>query len=329
MNTHRQYIPYIADSFISANDTTYFNLKGVAINDPVYGDSNIQQQVVVLPFVEYWANLFDLNQTFLANMRSRADFCNYTWFLTEYFTFPPPAGPFSDVLDVMPEQYWDTCDLWSNIAVGLLQVNPCLNIYHVSEMCPILYSEVGPINVGDYVPPGSMPYFNRSDVKRAINAPIDANWVQCTDTENLNVFGGSSNNQSAYDISLPPTINGVLQRVIEHTNNTIIGSGDLDMLLPTNGTLMVLQNMTWHGKQGFQKYPGRELYVPYHFEYNLGAMAGAGWLGSWGSERGLTFYRVRLSGHGKFQCSISRFIFSPLLLSIPANNKMLAKSLLL
>lgn len=38
------YVPYIADSFISANDTEYFNLKGIAINDPIIGDETNQQQ---------------------------------------------------------------------------------------------------------------------------------------------------------------------------------------------------------------------------------------------------------------------------------------------
>ena len=38
------YVPYIADSFISAKDTDHFNLKGVAINNPFIGESVVQQQ---------------------------------------------------------------------------------------------------------------------------------------------------------------------------------------------------------------------------------------------------------------------------------------------
>lgn len=48
---------------------------------------------------------------------------------------------------------------------------------------------------------------------------------------------------------------------------------------------------------GSYRYPGEELYVPYHPEYNGGALAGAGLQGYWGSERGLTFYQVQLAGH--------------------------------
>lgn len=67
----------------------------------------------------------------------------------------------------------------------------------------------------------------------------------------------------------------------------------------TNGTLLAIQNMTWNGLQGLQSYPNKTLYVPYHAEYNGAALASAGELGLWGSERGLTFYQVQLSGHGK------------------------------
>lgn len=137
-------------------------------------------------------------------------------------------------------------------------------------------------------------YFNRTDVQRAINAPVGTNWMQCTNT---NVFGGPNNNRSRSDRSLGPAQNGVLERVIEYTNNTIIGSGNLDMLLSTNGTLMAIQNMTWNGMQGFQEYPGKDFFVPYHPEYNGGSLGGAGIVGSWGTERGLTFYQVQLAGH--------------------------------
>ena len=38
------YVPYIADAFINADDTDYYNLKGVAINDPILGDGTAQQE---------------------------------------------------------------------------------------------------------------------------------------------------------------------------------------------------------------------------------------------------------------------------------------------
>jgi carboxypeptidase D len=38
-------------------------------------------------------------------------------------------------------------------------------------------------------------------------------------------------------------------------------------------------------------------YTPYLPEYNGGSLAGAGELGYWRSERGLTFYQGQLAGH--------------------------------
>ena len=38
------YTPYIADAFISANDLVYYNLAGMAINDPIIGDNTLQEE---------------------------------------------------------------------------------------------------------------------------------------------------------------------------------------------------------------------------------------------------------------------------------------------
>ena len=54
-----------------------------------------------------------------------------------------------------------------------------------------------------------------------------------------------------------PATNSLLSRMIEYTGNVIIGSAGLDMLIPTNGTLLVLQNVTWGGVQGFQRRPAK------------------------------------------------------------------------
>ncbi|KAL8690469.1 MAG: hypothetical protein Q9218_004092 [Villophora microphyllina] len=285
------YVPYIADAFISQNDDTYFNLAGVAINDPIIGDGTLQQEAI----------------------HERANQCNFTSYFNTYLTFPPPPGPFPVLPDPFATENY-TCDLLDDVYAAALLVNPCFNIYHITDTCPHLFDQLGIVNPGDYFPADAQVYFNRSDVQKAINAP-PTNWMQCT---NKNVFGEGSNNQSLHDQSLGPAQDGVLQRVIEATNNTIIGVGNLDFLLPPNGTLMALQNVTWNGVQGFQSYPSNEFFTPYHPEYNGGSLAGAGYVGNWGYERGkyclpnpnihiltlyrsgLTFYQVQLAGHGQY-----------------------------
>ena len=51
--------------------------------------------------------------------------------------------------------------------------------------------------------------------------------------------------------------------------------------------------------QGFQQGPDAfdDFYVPYHKEYQLGTLAGAGVMGQYHTERGLTLVTVDLSGH--------------------------------
>jgi len=287
------YVPYIADGFISANDQKYFNLAGISINDPIIGDETIQQQVVILPYVEFWQNLLYLNDSFMTTMRQHQKDCGYEDYWNKYFTFPPPKGAFP----VLPDPFASRtakCDQFDNFYGAILQVNPCFNIYHITETCPHPFSQLGIVNTGDYQPPGAQVYFNRTDVQKALHAVVGTNWEQCSST---NVFGNGNATSSASDTSVGPANSGALQRVIEYTNNTIIGSGDLDMLLSTNGTLFAIQNMTWNGAQGLQQYPATPLYAPDHPEYNGGALAGAGYQGVWTKERGLTFYTARLAGH--------------------------------
>jgi len=287
------YVPYIADSFIQANDQKYWNLAGISINDPIIGDDTLQQQVVALPYVEYWNNLLYLNDSFLDRARQRQKECGYTDYFEKYFTFPAPK----ETAPILPDPYESengTCAMFDNLYAAILQVNPCFNIYHITETCPHPFSQLGIVNTGDYQPPGAQVYFNRSDVTAALHAVPGTNWEQCSST---NVFGNGNATSNAQDSSVGPANNGVLQRVIEYTNNTIIGSGDLDFLLSTNGTLFAIQNMTWHGTKGFNDWPSTLLYAPDHPEYNGGALAGAGYQGVWTTERNLTFYTARLAGH--------------------------------
>ncbi|KAI1342531.1 serine carboxypeptidase [Xylariaceae sp. FL0016] len=273
------YVPYIGNSFIEANDTEYFNLKGIAINDPLIGNAVLQEELPLPDYVEYWKNLFYLNDTFLEDFRQQADECGYTNYTNTYFQFPPPAKPW-------PEVPVD-CGFFYSLYDALLDINPCFNIYHVTDTCPYLYNHLGITNGGDYQPDGAEVYFNRQDVKDALNVPNAKYWWQCTP---IGVFIGA-------DRSEGPALDGTLTHVIETINNTIIGSGALDLILPTNGTLFAMQNLTWNGAQGFEERPSTPFYVPFHNEATRGAMAGSGTVGVWGHERGVTFYDIQLAGH--------------------------------
>lgn len=150
--------------------------------------------------------------------------------------------------------------------------------------CPLLWDVLGFPGSFEYEP-APWIYFNRTDVQRAINAPVGP-WAEC------------SSGVLDTDTS-PPSGLSILPDVIEKNKKTIIAHGQLDFILLTNGTIMMIQNMTWGGQQGFQTGPEgwNDFYVPYHSELSDGTLAGAGVFGKWWEERGLTFSTVDLSGH--------------------------------
>lgn len=233
-------------------------------------------------FVDYWAPLFSLNSTFTDYLHKQAQSCGYTDFLNKYLVFPPtgplPNPPTSD-------DSKDKCDLWDDVLAAVSLVNPCFDIYQVATTCPLLWDVLGFPGSFDYLPVGAEVYFNRSDVQKAINAP-QMPWTECAN--GVFVDGGDKS---------PPSGLSVLPKVIERLNKTIIGHGALDYILQSNGTLLMIQNMTFNGKQGFQSEPKDDFYVPYHTIQDPSTLAGAGVFGKTHTERGLTYVYTALSGH--------------------------------
>jgi carboxypeptidase D len=70
-------------------------------------------------------------------------------------------------------------------------------------------------------------YFNRTEVKKAIHAPLDVNWVECS---TINVFLGPNGS----DTSLPPAFT-VLPSVIEKNKRTVIVHGLADFIFIAEG----------------------------------------------------------------------------------------------
>jgi carboxypeptidase D len=135
--------------------------------------------------------------------------------------------------------------------------------------------------------PGSFPnvqssplYFDRADVKATLHASLNKTWLECSDA---NVFQAA---QDGIDESLPPAFT-VLPSVIEKSERNVIIHGLADYILIAEGARIVLQNMTWGGKQGFQKPLKTDSFI----------VDGIGAYGNMQSERNLTYYEVSLSGH--------------------------------
>lgn len=206
--------------------------------------------------------------------------CGYTDFLNKALTFPPPSK-FPNLDSANSAE----CDTWDQIISAATLINPCFNVYHLTDFCPFLWDEMGFPSVAE----GPNDYFDQPGVQAALHLP-PTNYSVCG---KANIFPNG-------DSSIPSAL-GPLPKVIEATNNVLIGHGWYDYLLFMNGSLATIQNMTWNGAQRFQHPPTGKLFVPYNGESQVDPVrwsGGSGILGTTHTERGLTFSTVYRSGHG-------------------------------
>ncbi|KAF1833457.1 alpha/beta-hydrolase [Decorospora gaudefroyi] len=274
-----RYVPYIADAMLDAKDTCYYDVRGIMIYDPSIASDVLLEDIPAVPFVDAWAGLFNLNDTFMQDIHRRADACGYTDYYNKYMAFPPvsklPA----------PANTSETpgCSLWYDIFDAVLLTNPCFDLYQIATTCPLLWDPLGFPGSFDYLPPNTEIYFNRTAVQKAINAPVQP-WAECQP----GVLETDSSPPSSWD---------VIPRVIDALERTVIAHGDLDYVLLHNGTLLAIQNMTWGGLQGFQSPPVNDFYVPYHEDLSLTGLSAKGVMGKTVTERKLTYVLQALSGH--------------------------------
>lgn len=275
------YVPYIAGAMLDKKDKEYFNVKGTMIYDPVIGNEELQTDVVAVPYVDKWAGLFSLNESFTAEIHKSYESCGHKDYVEKYLAYPPPAGSFPDPAN---STTGTGCDLWTQIANAVFLTNPCFDYYQIATTCPVLWDVLGFPGSFDYLPAGSEIYFNRTDVQKAINAPIQE-WSECV------------NDVLTTDTSAPSSWS-VYPSVIERSERTVLAHGNLDYVLIDMGARLAIQNMTWGGKQGFQEEPGKDkFYVPYHPDASQETLAAAGEMGIVHTERGFTWVETYLSGH--------------------------------
>lgn len=284
------YGPYISSHFVNVNDTEYFDLGGLMVVDGIMFDGDVQSNVIALPYVEENYNLMPFDDPTMAKIHNMSEHCGYNDYIKKYFTYPPSGkqpryAPGTKVLPNGTVTYEEGCgDLWEYVADSANRFNPCFNIYNIPDHCPPLYDSLG-----------DEPYFDREDVKKAINAPTDIKWSQCV--RGSFVGGDHSDPPAKYE----------LPNVIEKTNNVMLVQGAMDYILPLSGVLLGLQNMTWNGQMGLHTRPQDPFYVPlYGYDiyaypipkyYGQNLPAGCGVMGTSHHERGLTLVVTQLSGH--------------------------------
>ncbi|KAH9997007.1 Alpha/Beta hydrolase protein [Russula vinacea] len=269
------YLPNIADYMFSHPDLLDLKFRRCGL-DLLPMVNLVHKNLNVFPFksFQFVLNLHIsvshpafVSQSFLAQIDQIADKCNYTSYLEKYLTYPPPPAPFPLLTSIETDP---------SIKSAALRLNPAFNVYRIFDMPPILWDVLGF--------PGTSPniqspvYFNRSDVKAAIHAPGSVSWTECS---NSSVFVNGDNSLGT------PVSWEVLPRVINRGVPVVIVTGLADFELPSEGTRIGIQNMTWGGAQGFQKAPLLDSFI----------LDGVGAAGTVQSERGLTFYELPLTGH--------------------------------
>ncbi|KAH8907629.1 alpha/beta-hydrolase, partial [Coniochaeta sp. PMI_546] len=282
------YVPYISSNFLDANDTTYFNLKGMHIYDPSITDYMVATTIPTNYFVDYWSPVFPFNDTTRTQLKNLSATCGFDAYMDKYLTFPP-AGP----QPAIPPGYHANgsrirgCAADDLVYYASTDLNPGWNIYQITQLLPLMEDVLGFPFSDFYTPPGLEIYFNRTDVKKAINAPLDVDWAICS---NIDVFVDGNDNSDPSSLRAIPS-------VIDRTGNVMISHGLNDFVLVANGTLLAIQNMTFGGKLGFQERPSSPLFVPHHPNPDLASASGQGVLGTTHTERGLTWSLITLTGH--------------------------------
>ncbi|KAM4067139.1 serine carboxypeptidase [Hirsutella rhossiliensis] len=285
------YGPYISSHMVDANDNRYYDLGGLMIYDGIMFSDVVQSGVIIESFVEQHRDLMPLDDATMERIHNISESCGYTDYYEKYLTYPPagPAPRFPPGVSVFSNGSYvphKECEpLFAVVYEAMRKINPCFNIYNIRAGCPQPYDPIGSTD----------PYFDRADVKKAINAPAGVTWSQCVN----GVFNSSTGDQS-----LPPD-KYELPNVVDTTENVIIAHGSMDYILPLDGVLLGLQNMTWGGKLGFQTTPSDPFYVPrYGYNNSDGSTfygdnlpAGSGVQGTTHHERGLTLVVTHLAGH--------------------------------
>ncbi|KAE8144426.1 Alpha/Beta hydrolase protein [Aspergillus avenaceus] len=295
-----RYVPYISAAMLDQKDTEYYDLRGALAYNPVIGQFDyVQQQVPAVPFMQRNANIFNLNASFMEDLESLHESCGYEDFIEDYLTFPPS--------EVQPRRLFNStgdahCNVFGMIQTAAQRLNPCFSIYDVTQKCPLLWDVLGYSTDLKYQPKGATIYFDRDDVKKAMHAP---NQTWSLGSLVPVYVGGTSGPEEFGDLSANP-IEHVLPQVIEATNRVLISHGDYDMALITNGTLLAIQNMTWHGQLGFHSAPSTpiELDLP-DFQnaevYERNGLSswknGQGIVGIQHYERGLMWAETFQAGH--------------------------------
>lgn len=264
-------VPFLADEVYrheEENKKAGIDLRGINVNDPLFAPNPVTKD---LPAVEYGlAHAAQINLTAeqVAELQRIGKENGVEHFVRDNLHYPP-KGPLK-----IPKELNTTLSPHKQLQNMIRKNNPCTSPFYImNHKC---HPDAMGMNVTKEKS-NAHNYFNLlPEAKKYINAPVNVTWVQCSKAK---PFETMKNAKTGYPVP------EVLSRVIEKSERSVVQHGTYDMIVLYNGTALVLQNMTWHGKQGFQNPPTHKLPSTGDHEVH------------YQSERGLTFFIVHKAGH--------------------------------
>ncbi|KAG8693432.1 hypothetical protein FRC08_009112 [Ceratobasidium sp. 394] len=197
--------------------------RGTHIPDP----SIVSEEAPAARFAKKNQQLLGLNDTVVTRLQELSVSCGYQKII-DAATYPPKGKI------PLPNGNKDTitrnCSTANRFYDAAQEVNPCFNIYRVTDKCPT------PADNDE-------PYYSRPDVQKALHFDNFGNWTECS---NVPVFINYDDN-SKYSETLFPDL---LHRLPKGFS---LWHGLVDSILFSEGTRITIQNLTWGGQQGFQK----------------------------------------------------------------------------
>ena len=137
------YAPFISSAMLDQDDTTYFNVSGMAVWDGLYSKIPLTEDIPAAAFVDKWKTALPFNDTFMAEIEAMDEQCGYTAYLDEFLVFPP-AGPQPAILpgeDPLTGLAKPECALYISVFLAAKELNPCLNPFDVTSHCPVLFGK--------------------------------------------------------------------------------------------------------------------------------------------------------------------------------------------
>lgn len=128
----------MAYEMLMANNTDYYNVKGIQINDPSINEDQVMTTAPAVGFVNNLAPIFGLNQSTIDWLNEANDRCGYTEFMEKSLVYPPTGK-----LPNAPPLNDENCNTWAWAVDAAIRINPCFNVYHITDFCPYLWDVFG------------------------------------------------------------------------------------------------------------------------------------------------------------------------------------------